>query len=83
MIIQHDILAMNTARQLGIATKTKAKKTEWLSSGYRINRAADDGEFKIEFSDEFCPIKIFYANHGDPNNPDDNRGKGTSADASF
>lgn len=166
MIIQHDILAMNAARQLGIATKTKAKRTERLSSGYRINRSADDaaslaisekmraqirglqkgtrnvqeaigfcnvadgalnevhnildrvkelavqaasdtyvledreaieaefkqlkeeinrisktteyntmrifddGEFKIEFSDEYCPIKIFNANHGDPNDPD-------------
>jgi len=42
MIVQHNVLAMNTIRQLGIATKTKAKKMERLSSGYRINRAAED-----------------------------------------
>ena len=42
MIIQHKMLAMNAARQLGIATKSKVKRTERLSSGYRINRAADD-----------------------------------------
>lgn len=33
---------MNSHRQLGIVTKSKAKSTEKLSSGYRINRAADD-----------------------------------------
>ena len=166
MIIQHNLMAMNTARQLGIASNAKAKRTERLSSGYRINQAADDaaslaisekmraqirglqkgsqnvqeaisfcnvaegalnevhdilgrvkelavqaasdtyvledreaieaefkqlkeeinrisetteyntmrifddGDFKIEFSDEFCPIKIFNANHGDPEDPD-------------
>lgn len=42
MIVQHNIAALNTNRQLGIATKELSKNTEKLSSGYRINRAADD-----------------------------------------
>ncbi len=42
MIVQHNMTAMNTIRQLGIATGTLSKSTEKLSSGYRINRAADD-----------------------------------------
>ena len=42
MIIQHNMTAMNTNRQLGISTGALAKSTEKLSSGYRINRAADD-----------------------------------------
>ncbi len=42
MIVQHNMTAANTNRQLGIATGTLAKSTEKLSSGYRINRAADD-----------------------------------------
>lgn len=42
MMIVHNMLAMNTQRQLGINTKQKSKSTERLSSGYRINRAADD-----------------------------------------
>ena len=42
LIVQHNLTAMNTNRQLGISTKSLAKSTEKLSSGYRINRAADD-----------------------------------------
>ncbi len=42
MIIQHNISSINTNRQLGISTANLAKSTEKLSSGYRINRAADD-----------------------------------------
>ena len=42
MIVQHNMTAMNTNRQLGISTSALAKSTEKLSSGYRINRAADD-----------------------------------------
>ena len=42
MIISHNILAMNANRQFNIINKNKAKSTEKLSSGYRINRAADD-----------------------------------------
>jgi flagellin len=42
MVVQHNIASMNTNRQLGIATNTLSKSTEKLSSGYKINRAADD-----------------------------------------
>ncbi len=42
MIVQHNMTALNTNRQLGIATGALSKSTEKLSSGYRINRAADD-----------------------------------------
>jgi len=40
--IQHNIAAMNTHRQLGISDANLTKSLERLSSGYRINRAADD-----------------------------------------
>lgn len=42
MIVQHNMQAMNSNRQLGIITGAQAKSTEKLSSGYRINRAGDD-----------------------------------------
>jgi len=42
MIINHNISAMNTHRQMGVNTGNLAKNVEKLSSGYRINRAADD-----------------------------------------
>ena len=42
MVVQHNLTAMNTNRQLGITTTGQAKSTEKLSSGYRINRAGDD-----------------------------------------
>ena len=42
MVVQHNMAASNANRQLGISTKTLSKSTEKLSSGYRINRAADD-----------------------------------------
>ena len=42
MVIQHNITAMNSNRQLGLTTNVQAKSSEKLSSGYRINRAADD-----------------------------------------
>ena len=42
MVVQHNLSAMNTSRQLGGVTKSLSKSTEKLSSGYRINRAADD-----------------------------------------
>lgn len=42
MVVQHNLTAMNTNRQLGITTSAQAKSTEKLSSGYKINRAADD-----------------------------------------
>ncbi len=42
MIVQHNMTAVNTNRQLGISTSSLAKSSEKLSSGYRINRAGDD-----------------------------------------
>ena len=42
MVVQHNLTAMNSNRMLGINTKSQAKSTEKLSSGYKINRAADD-----------------------------------------
>ncbi len=42
MVVQHNLTAMNSNRMLGITTKSQAKATERLSSGYKINRAADD-----------------------------------------
>ncbi len=42
MVVQHNISAMNTNRMLGVSTSAQSKSTEKLSSGYRINRAADD-----------------------------------------
>jgi len=41
-VIAHNITAMNAQRQYGINSNIKAKTTEKLASGYRINRAADD-----------------------------------------
>ncbi len=42
MVVQHNIQAVNANRQLNIVTGAQGKSTEKLSSGYRINRAADD-----------------------------------------
>ena len=42
MVVQHNLSAMNTNRQMGTVTSALSKSTEKLSSGYRINRAADD-----------------------------------------
>lgn len=42
MIVQHNMTALNANRQLGITNSSLAKRTEKLSSGYRVNRAADD-----------------------------------------
>ena len=42
MVVQHNVTAMNTNRQLSITTGDLSKSTEKLSSGYRINRAGDD-----------------------------------------
>lgn len=41
-IVSHNLLAMNASRQLNITTTNQKKTTEKLSSGYKINRAADD-----------------------------------------
>ena len=42
MVVQHNLQAMNSNRMLGVTQKTVAGSTEKLSSGYKINRAADD-----------------------------------------
>ncbi len=42
MVVQHNMQAMNTNRQLGITTGLQAKSTEKLASGFRVNRAGDD-----------------------------------------
>ncbi|MCH5273963.1 MAG: flagellar hook protein [Lachnospiraceae bacterium] len=42
MIVQHNMQSINANRMLGIVSNNLAKSTEKLSSGYRINRAADD-----------------------------------------
>ena len=42
MIVQHNMQALNSNRQLGVITSAQGKSTEKLSSGYKINRAADD-----------------------------------------
>ena len=42
MVVQHNLSAMNTNRQMGTITSSLQKSTEKLSSGYKINRAGDD-----------------------------------------
>ena len=42
MIVQHNMSALNTNRQLGITNTNLARNTEKLASGYRVNRASDD-----------------------------------------
>ena len=42
MVVQHNMQAANANRMLNITTNAQSKSTEKLSSGYRINRAADD-----------------------------------------
>ena len=42
MVVQHNMQAMNANRTLGITTDSQKKVTEKLSSGYKVNRAADD-----------------------------------------
>jgi len=42
MVVQHNLTAMNSNRMLGLTQSTLAKTTEKLSSGYKVNRAADD-----------------------------------------
>ncbi len=42
MVVQHNLTAMNSNRMLGLTTSSLAKSTEKLSSGYKVNRAADD-----------------------------------------
>ena len=42
MVVQHNLTAMNSQRMLGITMGAQKKSSEKLSSGYKINRAADD-----------------------------------------
>jgi flagellin len=42
MVVQHNMQAMNANRMLNVTTSAQTKSTEKLSSGYKINRAADD-----------------------------------------
>ena len=42
MVVQHNLQAMNANRMLNVTTGNQSKSTEKLSSGYKINRAADD-----------------------------------------
>jgi flagellin len=42
MVVQHNMQAMNASRVLNVTASQQSKSTEKLSSGYRINRAADD-----------------------------------------
>ncbi len=42
MVVQHNLTAMNSNRMLNVTTSAQAKLTEKLSSGYKVNRAADD-----------------------------------------
>ena len=42
MVVQHNLTAMNANRMLNVTTSAQSKSTEKLSSGYKINRAADD-----------------------------------------
>lgn len=42
MVVKHNLLALNANRQLGMVRCNLSKTTEKLSSGYKINRAADD-----------------------------------------
>jgi flagellin len=42
MVVKHNLQAMNSQRMLGLTTTAQGKSTEKLSSGYKINRAADD-----------------------------------------
>ena len=42
MVVQHNLQAMNANRMLGMTQSAQSKSSEKLSSGYQINRAADD-----------------------------------------
>ena len=42
MVVNHNLIAMNGQRQYKAVTNSRDKRMEKLSSGYRINRAADD-----------------------------------------
>lgn len=73
-------LAVQAASDTYVLEDREAIEAEFKQLKEEINRISkttefnsmrifDDGEFKIEFSDEICPIKIFNATHGDPGDP--------------
>ena len=47
-IVAHNLIAMNAQRQFGIVNTKQSKTTEKLSSGYKINRAADDALHEVQ-----------------------------------
>ena len=47
MVVQHNLQAANTNRMWGANVKAVSKSTEKLSSGYQVNRAADDAAGSI------------------------------------
>ena len=47
MVVQHNMQAANASRTLNITTDSQSKSTEKLSSGFRINRAADDAPLNV------------------------------------
>ena len=49
MIINHNLNAMNSHRNLVFNNIQQGKSSEKLSSGYRINRAADDASWPVDF----------------------------------
>ena len=55
MVVQHNLSAMNTNRQMGTITSSLQKSTEKLSSGYRINRAGDDAAGLFNFRKDEKP----------------------------
>ena len=64
MVVQHNLQAMNANRMLNVTTGAQSKSTEKLSSGYKINRAADDAaglsiSEKIEKTDSWSGSGIF------------------------
>lgn len=74
-------LAVQAASDTYVLEDRQAIEAEFTQLKKEINRISrttefntmrifDDGQFKIEFSDDICPIKIFNANHGDPADPD-------------
>ena len=53
MVVQHNMQAMNANRMLGSVTKKNADAAKKLSSGYKINSAADDASSDSRFGESF------------------------------
>ena len=58
MVVQHNMQAANANRMLGITSGAQAKSTEKLSSGYKINRAADDAAGPVSYTHLNRPLKV-------------------------